>query len=68
MTTIEKKMWRKRDIPFFYPNLIGFARYATLILSLFFALDDDKWPYFAISYTVSFGLDAVDGKVARLYD
>ena len=57
-----------RGIAFFIPNLIGYSRFGALIGSLYFAMDDQRWYWFLFWYMVSMGLDAFDGKAARMFD
>ena len=63
-----KKKWSSLGVAFFYPNLIGYARFASLILSCYFALSRKHWIWFAITFTTSYGLDFFDGMVARMCD
>ena len=52
------------DVFLFVPNLIGFARVALLVASLWYALGEPV--VFLGLYTASFLLDAADGHAARL--
>ena len=53
---------------FFIPNLIGYARFVSLALSTYFALDKSQWHLFCICYGTSYFLDALDGAAARKFD
>ena len=52
----------------FVPNLIGYIRFILLLISPYFALSKDYWYVFAICYSLSYLLDAVDGHAARYFD
>ena len=52
----------------FIPNLIGYSRFLSLALSLYFALSKTQWHLFCICFGMSYGLDAIDGKAARAFD
>lgn len=51
------------SVPLFVPNLIGYVRLILGIAAFFFAIHNPTW--FIILYTISYGLDAVDGVAAR---
>ncbi|OAF66431.1 hypothetical protein A3Q56_05839 [Intoshia linei] len=54
------------DIYLFWPNIIGYVRVICLLIS---CMSFMKNPYIAIiSYIVSIGMDAIDGKVARAFN
>jgi CDP-diacylglycerol--inositol 3-phosphatidyltransferase len=53
----------------FVPNLIGWVRFVTLFVGVFFALAGDEHTIcFPIFYTISQGLDAIDGKAAHYFN
>ena len=56
---------RARDIYFYKPNLIGYARVLLAVVAFCVAFEDYK--LFYACYFVSAWLDAIDGHVARLY-
>lgn len=56
------------EIATFIPNLIGYTRFLLLFISPYFALSKDKWYLFAICYSLSYLLDAVDGNAARYFN
>lgn len=73
MTIIEKPTttittWKHSDVAFFIPNLIGYSRFISLALSLYFTLNKAHWYWFVLSFGMSYALDAVDGKAARHFD
>lgn len=53
------------QVLFYYPNLIGYARIAFMILSFYFAFSN--WKLTLFCYLMAFGGDVVDGYVARLF-
>ena len=63
-----KKIWTHTDVAFFIPNLIGYARFISLALSFAFAVNKERWPEFCICYGISYALDMLDGKAARMFD
>ena len=63
-----RKQWTHMDVALFYPNLIGYARFASLAFSLVFALNKDQWYYFLLTFGMSYLLDMADGKAARHFD
>ena len=64
----ERKQWTSTQVVFFYPNLIGYLRFVALGFSLVFAMNKDLWPYFLLSFGMSYFLDVFDGKAARAFD
>ena len=63
-----KKTWTHTNVAFFIPNLIGYARFISLAISFLFALNNVQWPWFCFCYGMSYALDAVDGRAARMFD
>ena len=64
----ERKAWTSLDVALFYPNLIGYARFASLAFSLIFAMNKEQWHFFLLSFGMSYLLDMADGKAARAFD
>ena len=69
-TTEEKPVtkWSHLYVSLFVPNLIGYARFVTLAVSFYYALDKAQWQKFCFFYSASYGLDALDGRAARMFD
>jgi phosphatidylglycerophosphate synthase len=51
-------------IPLYLPNLLGYIRFFTIVLSWKFALNDPRT--FTILYVTSYVLGAIDGTVAKI--
>lgn len=65
-TQLEKKDITSKDVLLYIPNLIGYSRVVTMVLSLFFM---PKFPTLTtLIYGISCLLDALDGTMARKYD
>ncbi|CCE63032.1 hypothetical protein TPHA_0D03985 [Tetrapisispora phaffii CBS 4417] len=62
----EKKLVTSNDVFLYIPNLIGYSRVVTAVLS-FMAMPNHPM-YTALIYTVSCLLDALDGTMARKYN
>lgn len=63
---IRKKAVETRDVLLYIPNLIGYSRVVTMVLSLFFM---PNYPTVTtLVYGISCLLDALDGTMARKYD
>jgi CDP-diacylglycerol--inositol 3-phosphatidyltransferase len=54
-----------RNVWCFVPNLIGYARFVLLLVSIFYVLDISSTPFFLALYAASYLLDAADGPAAR---
>ena len=68
MTEKIKKTWTHSDVAMFVPNWIGYARFGSLALSTLFAMDKERYVAFAVTFTSSYLLDALDGRAARMFD
>eukprot|EP00301_Raphidiophrys_heterophryoidea_P021897 c6187_g1_i2.p2 GENE.c6187_g1_i2~~c6187_g1_i2.p2 ORF type:complete len:101 (+),score=10.46 c6187_g1_i2:174-476(+) len=55
-----------RDVYLYYPNIIGYIRVICSIISILVG-KTQCWT-FLVFYFTSFAFDALDGKVARMYD
>ena len=66
--TEQKKEWSHIGVALFIPNLIGYARFVSLAVCPMFALDKANWHWFLFCYCLSYALDAVDGRAARMFD
>lgn len=53
------------QVALFVPNLIGYARVLSALAAFYVAFDDHV--LFAWLYSISMGLDAVDGVAARAF-
>ena len=56
------------QILFYIPNIIGYARFMLLVVSIYYALSDDEWIAFTCAYSAGYILDAVDGHAARAFN
>jgi len=54
-----------KQVFIYYPNLIGYLRIILLLIAFYFATDN--YLAFLFFYVLSFGLDVVDGYVARKF-
>ena len=54
------------DVLFYYPNLIGYARFLFMVLS--FAVATTNWKVSIVFYLLAFVGDVVDGYVARAFN
>ena len=64
----DRKTWSHTSVALFYPNIIGYLRFITLVWSFVYALDKEQWVSFFYVFTVSYVLDGVDGRAARAFD
>lgn len=65
-TQLKEKDITSKDVLLYIPNLIGYSRVVTMVLSLFFM---PKYPSLTtLIYGISCLLDALDGTMARKYD
>lgn len=62
----EKKALTARDVLLFYPNIIGYMRFAFMIAS--FAFAHTNWKLSIGCYLLAFTGDVVDGYVARAFN
>ena len=51
-------------IPLYVPNVLGYIRFVSIVLSWPFALKDPQT--FLILYLTSYGLGAIDGPMAKI--
>ena len=58
------------DIICYYPNIVGYLRFALTLWSVAYAFDtqENSWIKFAVLYSTSQILDAIDGRLARKFD
>ena len=52
----------------YIPNLIGYGRFISLFVSVYFAFGSQHWHLFLTFYALSQFLDAFDGMAARKFD
>jgi CDP-diacylglycerol--inositol 3-phosphatidyltransferase len=65
-TKKEKKNLTSRDVLLFYPNLIGYMRFAFMLAS--FAFAHTNWKLSIACYGAAFTGDVLDGYVARAFN
>ena len=58
------------DICLYIPNLIGYFRFITNMIAMYYAFDsrDGMWQRFIFFYVISMGLDAFNGMAARKFN
>lgn len=54
------------DVIYFYPNIIGYIRIISMLISFYTA--HDSWVYFTSFYGLAFIGDVVDGFIARRFN
>ena len=55
-------------ICFYYPNIVGYLRFLSAFAAVYYAFQEKNWVEFTLLYSISQALDAVDGKLARMFD
>ena len=63
-SSTDSKPYDGIPIPLFVPNVIGYVRFLTIVLSWPFALSDPK--IFLALYSTSYLLGAIDGPLSKL--
>lgn len=53
------------QVMLYVPNLIGYARFAFLVSSSYFAFSENYWLLYPVCYGLASLLDAADGMAAR---
>ena len=56
------------DVLLYYPNLIGYARFAFLMISTYFAFSTTYWVLFPVFYGLAYLMDIADGMAARAFN
>ena len=56
------------DIVCYLPNLVGYLRFATNFIASYYAFEPNAYMTFLKWYTLSMGLDSIDGKLARRFN
>lgn len=62
----ETKVLTSKDVLLYYPNLIGYLRFACMLIS--FAFAKTNWKLSIGFYFAAFAGDVVDGYVARAFN
>jgi len=52
----------------YIPNLIGYVRFAFLMISTYFAFSTTYWVLFPVFYGSAYLLDIADGTAARAFN
>ena len=56
------------DVLLYVPNLIGYLRFAFLMISTYFAFSTSYWVLFPVFYGLAYLMDIADGMAARAYN
>ena len=56
------------DIVCYLPNLVGYLRFVTNFIASYYAFEPNAYMTFLKWYTLSMGLDSIDGKLARRFN
>ena len=56
------------DVLLYYPNLIGYIRFAFLMISTYFAFSTTYWVLFPVFYGCAYLMDIADGMAARAFN
>ena len=58
------------EVVWYLPNIVGYFRFITNFIDVRYAFDasNGNWQNFIMWYTISMGLDSIDGKLARKFN
>ena len=56
------------DVLLYWPNIIGYIRFAFLMISTYFAFSTTYWVFFPVFYGAAYLMDIADGMAARAFN